>query len=146
MGEDNKAMTVYIDGRPIPALGNLPEITEVPTSDLPDAFYGGMAGAGIYAGFALSAAAESFSRAAAAILEAFQRITDAMAPTIREIAEWLAAVHRAEALFNEALEAAKVGRPKWVTIYRRTKKGRIRKKYRDRILRWYLSENGGGQE
>lgn len=30
--------------------------------------------------------------------------------------------------------------PEWVTIYYRTKKARIRKKYRDRIMRAYIKE------
>lgn len=35
---------------------------------------------------------------------------------------------------------AAIYHPEWVAIYKRTKKARIRKKYRDRIVRWYLND------
>ena len=67
---------------------------------------------------AFEAATEAFKKAALAVLN-----------STRDFAEWLRASSWANGVHH-----------KWLIIYRRTKKRRIKKKYRDRILRAYRAE------
>jgi len=132
MGEENNtALTLYINGEPChidPAAG-LPEIAAMPTADLPAAFHGGMDGAVSCAAFALTA-----------LGEAIRRAIEAITPTMAAVAAFFAELAHTQVTFERAMAAAERERPKWVAIYRRTKKVRTRKKYQKRIMRWYLEE------
>lgn len=132
MGEDkNAGMVLYINGEPwhIDPAAGLPEITAKPTEDLPAIFSSSLAGSASCVAVAFSAFAELFTRAC-----------EALAQIMDEVAEFIAEIVRAQVTFERAMEAAERERPKWVAIYRRTKKARTRKKYEKRILRWYLEE------
>lgn len=74
----------------------------------------------------------AFRKACAAATEAMRGIAAAALDAVRNLPggiEW----------HNAYMWACAV-HPKWVTIYHRTKKRRIAKKYRDRILRAYRAE------
>ena len=87
-------------------------------------------------------------RAQASLNEAFRKLAEAAAETGRAIAE--AIIKAFEPLApvikailngeNLAMLWASNTHPEWVAIYERTKKARIRKKYRDRIMRAYRAE------
>lgn len=128
MGEENTtAMTLYINGEPYNLGDNsgLPTLTTLPDAELPAIFQGGITGA-----------AACLSIAFSAVLEAWRRVAEQATVIIQALAD---AIHTVT-LFERAMEAAEQERPKWIMIYRRTKKARIRKKYHKRIMTWYLEE------
>lgn len=92
--------------------------------------------------------------------ESIESLNDALAKAAEALSEYLAQFLRA---FNETISAsgfcalpvefaalvvreksavlwAQTAYPKWATMYKRAKKWRVRKKYRDRIMRAYFSE------
>lgn len=60
---------------------------------------------------------------------------DALATSLRSVTDCVET-----ALFSVAYKYAEMAYPKYVAIYRRTKKARIRKKYHDKIIRAYLED------
>lgn len=76
------------------------------------------------------------------ITEAFRRIGEAFAQVTRVITMSMAefAVQLEMSEWVKAYCWALDVHPKWARIYDRTKKRRIKKKYRDRILRAYRAE------
>lgn len=61
--------------------------------------------------------------------KSFKTMVQVIAKYMRESVEWI-----------KASSWAGVVHAKWLTIYHRTKKRRIKKKYRDRIMRAYRAE------
>ena len=59
----------------------------------------------------------------------------ALVADMPELAKWAGRYLYPRLMDPEAVKWALDTRPEWVKIYRRTKSGRIRKKYRDRIMR-----------
>ena len=104
----------------------LPDFPGMATETLQAALSGGIDAAAMGLGISL-----------AAITETFRRVAASLAPAFRAIGEWLVESQKQEAIFTAAMEAAKAERPKWATIYNRTKKARVRQKYKKRIIRWY---------
>lgn len=81
-------------------------------------------------------------QAAGKIAEAFREAVEAVVPIINDAFSGLAAAF-ASVKFDTWLLAviwAEDAHPEWLAIYYRTKKARIRKKYRDRIMREYVKE------
>lgn len=128
MGPENeeKALVAYIDGQPVEIADiTLPDIQAAPNEDLPGIFSAG-----------IQSAAFSFSISCAALIEAFQRAMAEAMPTISALADIFRTVNE----WDRALAAADICRPKWAHFYRHTKKWRTRKKYMNRIRRWYREE------
>ena len=73
---------------------------------------------------------EAAAETARAIGEALQKTFETITPVIK-------AILNGESL---AMLWASNTHPEWVAIYKRTKKARTRKKYRDRIMRAYYAE------
>lgn len=121
MGEQNtSAAAVYLDGKPLGAIGEL-ELSEPEPG----------------------ATAEQATEACRKLGEAWAQVTmtiEAMAPAfcrwIRKVAAEVEAQHEMET----ALRWASVDNRPLYNRYRHTKKKRIRKKYAKRILEWYRTE------
>lgn len=85
---------------------------------------------------------EQLQRAFAKLLEAARDMGEAMALVINSAFSCLTDAF-ASVKFDTWLLAviwAEDAHPEWTAIYYRTKKARIRKKYRDRIMREYVKE------
>ena len=121
MGEQNtSAAAVYLDGKPLGAIGEL-ELSEPEPG----------------------VTAEQATEACRKLGEAWAQVTmtiEAMAPAfcrwIRKVAAEVEAKHEMET----ALRWASVDNRPLYNRYRHTKKKRIRKKYAKRILEWYRTE------
>lgn len=121
MGEQNtSAAAVYLDGKPLGAIGEL-ELSEPEPG----------------------VTAEQATEACRKLGEAWAQVTmtiEAMAPAfcrwIRKVAAEVEAKHEMEM----ALRWASVDNRPLYNRYRHTKKKRIRKKYAKRILEWYRTE------
>lgn len=121
MGEQNtSAAAVYLDGKPLGAIGEL-ELSELEPG----------------------VTAEQATEACRKLGEAWTKVTmtiEAMAPAfcrwIRKVAAEVEAKHEMET----ALRWASVDNRPLYNRYRHTKKKRIRKKYAKRILEWYRTE------
>lgn len=121
MGEQNtSAAAVYLDGKPLGAIGEL-ELSELEPG----------------------VTAEQATEACRKLGEAWAKVTmtiEAMAPAfcrwIRKAAAEVEAKHEMET----ALRWASVDNRPLYNRYRHTKKKRIRKKYAKRILEWYRTE------
>ena len=121
MGEQNtSAAAVYLDGKPLGAIGEL-ELSELEPG----------------------VTAEQATEACRKLGEAWAKVTmtiEAMAPAfcrwIRKVAAEVEAKHEMET----ALRWASVDNRPHYNRYRHTKKKRIRKKYAKRILEWYRTE------
>lgn len=121
MGEQNtSAAAVYLDGKPLGAIGEL-ELSELEQG----------------------VTAEQATEACRKLGEAWAKVTmtiEAMAPAfcrwIRKVAAEVEAKHEMET----ALRWASVDNRPLYNRYRHTKKKRIRKKYAKRILEWYRTE------
>ena len=121
MGEQNtSAAAVYLDGKPLGAIGEL-ELSELEPG----------------------VTAEQATEACRKLGEAWAKVTmtiEAMAPAfcrwIRKVAAEVEAKHEMEM----ALRWASVDNRPLYNRYRHTKKKRIRKKYAKRILEWYRTE------
>ena len=121
MGEQNtSAAAVYLDGKPLGAIGEL-ELSELEPG----------------------VTAEQATEACRKLGEAWAKVTmtiEAMAPAfcrwIRKMAAEVEAKHEMET----ALRWASVDNRPLYNRYRHTKKKRIRKKYAKRILEWYRTE------
>ena len=121
MGEQNtSAAAVYLDGKPLGAIGEL-ELSELEPG----------------------VTAEQATEACRKLGEAWAQVTmtiEAMAPAfcrwIRKVAAEVEAKHEMEM----ALRWASVDNRPLYNRYRHTKKKRIRKKYAKRILEWYRTE------
>ncbi len=121
MGEQNtSAAAVYLDGKPLGAIGEL-ELSELEPG----------------------VTAEQATEACRKLGEAWAKVTmtiEAMAPAfcrwIRKVAAEVEAKHEMET----ALRWASVDNRPLYNRYRHTKKKRIRKKYAKRILEWYRTE------
>ena len=121
MGEQNtSAAAVYLDGKPLGAIGEL-ELSELEPG----------------------VTAEQATEACRKLGEAWAQVTmtiEAMAPAfcrwIRKVAAEVEAKHEMET----ALRWASVDNRPLYNRYRHTKKKRIRKKYAKRILEWYRTE------
>lgn len=121
MGEQNtSAAAVYLDGKPLGAIGEL-ELSELEPG----------------------VTAEQATEACRKLGEAWAKVTmtiEAMAPAfcrwIRKVAAEVEAKHEIET----ALRWASVDNRPLYNRYRHTKKKRIRKKYAKRILEWYRTE------
>ena len=121
MGEQNtSAAAVYLDGKPLGAIGEL-ELSEPEPG----------------------VTAEQATEACRKLGEAWAQATmtiEAMAPAfcrwIRKVAAEVEAQHEIET----ALRWASVDNRPLYNRYRHTKKKRIRKKYAKRILEWYRTE------
>lgn len=121
MGEQNtSAAAVYLDGKPLGAIGEL-ELSEPEPG----------------------VTAEQATEACRKLGEAWAQVTmtiEAMAPAfcrwIRKVAAEVDAQHEMET----ALRWASVDNRPLYNRYRHTKKKRIRKKYAKRILEWYRTE------
>lgn len=112
--DKNAEMVVYCDGQPIRAASELPGIT---------------------------------TEKAAAAAAALSSVWAAISITIKEAATALAATWdaiMAAERFNWALRWAEAYNRPLAYRYRHTKRERIRKKYRKRILSWYRAEVIGG--
>lgn len=121
MGEQNtSAAAVYLDGKPLGAIGEL-ELSELEPG----------------------VTAEQATEACRKLGEAWAKVTmtiEAMAPAfcrwIRKVAAEVEAKHEMET----ALRWASVDNRPLYNRYRHTKKKRVRKKYAKRILEWYRTE------
>lgn len=121
MGEQNtSAAAVYLDGKPLGAIGEL-ELSEPEPG----------------------VTAEQATEACRKLGEAWAQVTmtiEAVAPAfcrwIRKVAAEVEAQHEMET----ALRWASVDNRPLYNRYRHTKKKRIRKKYAKRILEWYRTE------
>lgn len=121
MGEQNtSAAAVYLDGKPLGAIGEL-ELSELEPG----------------------VTAEQATEACRKLGEAWAKVTmtiEAMAPAfcrwIRKVAAEVEAKHEMET----PLRWASVDNRPLYNRYRHTKKKRIRKKYAKRILEWYRTE------
>ena len=121
MGEQNtSAAAVYLDGKPLGAIGEL-ELSELEPG----------------------VTAEQATEACRKLDEAWAKVTmtiEAMAPAfcrwVRKVAAEVEAKHEMET----ALRWASVDNRPLYNRYRHTKKKRIRKKYAKRILEWYRTE------
>ena len=121
MGEQNtSAAAVYLDGKPLGAIGEL-ELSEPEPG----------------------VTAEQATEACRKLGEAWAKVTmtiEAMAPAfcrwVRKVAAEVEAKHEMET----ALRWASVDNRPLYNRYRHTKKKRIRKKYAKRILEWYRTE------
>lgn len=121
MGEQNtSAAAVYLDGKPLGAIGEL-ELSELEPG----------------------VTAEQATEACRKLGEAWAKVTmtiETMAPAfcrwIRKVAAEVEAKHEMET----ALRWASVDNRPLYNRYRHTKKKRIRKKYAKRILEWYRTE------
>ena len=121
MGEQNtSAAAVYLDGKPLGAIGEL-ELSELEPG----------------------VTAEQATEACRKLGEAWAKVTmtiEAMAPAfcrwIRKVAAEVEAQHEMET----ALRWASVDNRPLYNRYRHTKKKRTRKKYAKRILEWYRTE------
>lgn len=121
MGEQNtSAAAVYLDGKPLGAIGEL-ELSELEPG----------------------VTAEQATEACRKLGEAWAKVTmtiEAMVPAfcrwIRKVAAEVEAKHEMET----ALRWASVDNRPLYNRYRHTKKKRIRKKYAKRILEWYRTE------
>ena len=121
MGEQNtSAAAVYLDGKPLGAIGEL-ELSELEPG----------------------VTAEQATEACRKLGEAWAKVTmtiEAMAPAfcrwVRKVAAEVEAKHEMET----ALRWASVDNRPLYNRYRHTKKKRIRKKYAKRILEWYRTE------
>ena len=121
MGEQNtSAAAVYLDGKPLGAIGEL-ELSELE----------------------LGVTAERAAEACRKLGEAWAQATmtiEAVAPAfcrwIRKVAAEVEAQHE----MKTALRWASVDNRPLYNRYRHTKKKRIRKKYAKRILEWYRTE------
>lgn len=121
MGEQNtSAAAVYLDGKPLGAIGEL-ELSEPEPG----------------------VTAEQATEACRKLGEAWAQVTmtiEAMAPAfcrwIRKVAAEVEAKHEMET----ALRWASVDNRPLYNRYRHAKKKRIRKKYAKRILEWYRTE------
>lgn len=84
---------------------------------------------------------EDFSAAVAKMTQAAQdaarALAEAITSTSAALAENLPDISALLSLEGRAMLWASNKHPEWLTIYNRTKKRRIRKKYRDRIMRAY---------
>ena len=121
MGEQNtSAAAVYLDGKPLGAIGEL-ELSE------PEP------------GVTAEQAAEACRKLGEAWAQAAMTI-EAVAPAfcrwIRKVAAEVEAQHE----MKTALRWASVDNRQLYNRYRHTKKKRIRKKYTKRILEWYRTE------
>jgi len=135
MGDQAKTtLIIQTDGQNLQIGGDapLPVFPGMATETLQAALSGGIDAMAMGLGISL-----------AAITETFRRVAASLAPAFRAIGGRLIELQKWETIFAAALEAAKVERPKWATIYNRTKKARIRKKYKNRILRWYEVNDHG---
>lgn len=77
------------------------------------------------------------ARMAQAAQDAVRALAEAITSTAAALAESLPDISAPFSLETRAMLWASNKHPEWLTIYNRTKKRRIRKKYRDRIMRAY---------
>ena len=121
MGEQNtSAAAVYLDGKPLGAIGEL-ELSELEPG----------------------VTAEQATEACRKLGEAWAKVTmtiEAMAPAFCRWIRKVAAEVAAQQEMETALRWASVDNRPLYNRYRHTKKKRIRKKYGKRILEWYRTE------
>lgn len=121
MGEQNtSAAAVYLDGKPLGAIGEL-ELSELEPG----------------------VTAEQATEACRKLGEAWAKVTmtiEAMAPAFCRWIQQVAAEVAAQQEMETALRWASVDNRPLYNRYRHTKKKRIRKKYAKRILEWYRTE------
>lgn len=121
MGEQNtSAAAVYLDGKPLGAIGEL-ELSELE----------------------LGVTAERAAEACRKLGEAWAQATmtiEAVAPAFCRWIRKVAAEVAAQQEMEMALRWASVDNRPLYNRYRHTKKKRIRKKYAKRILEWYRTE------
>lgn len=121
MGEQNtSAAAVYLDGKPLGAIGEL-ELSEPEPG----------------------VTAEQATEACRKLGEAWAQVTmtiEAMAPAFCRWIRKVAAEVEAQQEMETALRWASVDNRPLYNRYRHTKKKRIRKKYAKRILEWYRTE------
>ena len=121
MGEQNtSAAAVYLDGKPLGAIGEL-ELSELEPG----------------------VTAEQATEACRKLGEAWAKVTmtiEAMAPAFCRWIQRVAAEVAAQQEMEMALRWASVDNRPLYNRYRHTKKKRIRKKYAKRILEWYRTE------
>lgn len=121
MGEQNtSAAAVYLDGKPLGAIGEL-ELSELEPG----------------------VTAEQATEACRKLGEAWAKVTmtiEAMAPAFCRWIRKVAAEVAAQQEMEMALRWASVDNRPLYNRYRHTKKKRIRKKYAKRILEWYRTE------
>ena len=121
MGEQNtSAAAVYLDGKPLGAIGEL-ELSELEPG----------------------VTAEQATEACRKLGEAWAKVTmtiEAMAPAFCRWIRKVAAEVEAKQEMETALRWASVDNRPLYNRYRHTKKKRIRKKYAKRILEWYRTE------
>lgn len=121
MGEQNtSAAAVYLDGKPLGAIGEL-ELSELEPG----------------------VTAEQATEACRKLGEAWAKVTmtiEAMAPAFCRWIRKVAAEVAAQQEMETALRWASVDNRPLYNRYRHTKKKRIRKKYAKRILEWYRTE------
>lgn len=80
---------------------------------------------------------------------AFRKVGHAVVQAYREMADAALLIiesNREAFMWKLAYTWACTAQPEWVTIYHRTKKYRIRKKYYDRIMREYRAEKARERE
>lgn len=75
-----------------------------------------------------------------AIIKTCQELNQALSGYAQNASQALAEIYGLVAEYNSALSWAATHRPKWLHIYKQTKKKRTRKKYYDRIMRAYAEE------
>lgn len=80
---------------------------------------------------------DAVAQMAQAAQDAVRALAEAITSTAAALAESLPDISALFSLENRAMLWASNKHPEWLTIYNRTKKRRIRKKYRDRIMRAY---------
>lgn len=121
MGEQNtSAAAVYLDGKPLGAIGEL-ELSELEPG----------------------VTAEQATEACRKLGEAWAKVTmtiEAMAPAFCRWIRKVAAEVAAQQEMEMALRWASVDNRPLYNRYRHTKKKRTRKKYAKRILEWYRTE------
>ena len=121
MGEQNtSAAAVYLDGKPLGAIGEL-ELSELEP------------------GVTAERAAEACRKLGEAWAQATMTI-EAVAPAFCRWIRKVAAEVAAQQEMDMALRWASVDHRPLYNRYRHTKKKRIRKKYAKRILEWYRTE------
>lgn len=121
MGEQNtSAAAVYLDGKPLGAIGEL-ELSELEP------------------GVTAERAAEACRKLGEAWAQATMTI-EAVAPAFCRWIRKVAAEVAAQQEMEMALRWASVDNRPLYNRYRHTKKKRIRKKYAKRILEWYRTE------
>lgn len=73
------------------------------------------------------------------LVEIVQVCANNLLDLMPELVRWVRRYVVPHVITPDAMAWALDTHPDWVKIYRRTKSGRIRKKYRDRIMREYIN-------